>query len=520
MADIVLINPKFEVSFWGFEHALPFFGKRSNMPVAALPLLAALTPAEHRVTLIDENVEAVDFERCARADIVGITGMVVQRRRMREILIELKARGIFTVVGGPWITVNESYFADLANVIFVGEAEETWPQFLADWRSGKAGTRYEQTHQTDMSRVPPPRLDLLKSDRYAFGSVQFSRGCPFECEFCDIIVVFGRRPRLKSSEQIIAELDALHARKLSMVFIVDDNLIGNKKAIKELLKHVVAWQQTNGFPLTFVSEASIDLADDDELMRLMVEANVGAVFVGIESTNEDSLREARKLQNLRKNASLLEKVRRIQEAGMEVWCGMILGFDHDDETVFDAHRRFLMSARISMAMIGMLSAIPKTPLHARLAASGRLDLADNPAEGTNVIPLQMTREALSDGYARLMAELYEPDAYFNRLDDLYVTGGIEIDRACQRYGAQHPWWRRARVAQNCLEAFALMMRLSIGVREAPLRTTYRKRFLRALRVRRNPAIIRIYAINCAIHYHMHRLVRALQARDRAVLNTY
>ena len=520
MANIVLINPKFAVSFWGFEHALPFFGKHSNMPVAALPLLAALTPAGHHVTLIDENVEPIDFERCARADIVGVTGMIVQRQRMREVLVELKSRGVFTVVGGPWITVNETYFAELADVVFVGEAEETWPQFLADWIAGKAGTRYEQAHQTDMSRVPTPRLDLLKSDRYAFGSVQFSRGCPFQCEFCDIIVVFGRRPRLKTSEQIIAELEALLARGMSMVFVVDDNLIGNKKAIKELLRSVIAWQHAKGFPLTFVTEASIDLADDDELMRLMVEANINVVFVGIESTNEDSLREARKLQNLRKNGSLLDKVRRIQEAGMEVWSGMILGFDHDDETVFDAHRRFLMSARISIAMVGMLSAIPKTPLHARLAAADRLDPTDDPGEGTNVIPLQMTRKALSDGYVRLMADLYEPDAYFNRLDDLYVTGAIEIDRACRSYGAKNPWWRRVRVAQNCLEAFGLMVRLSIGVREAPLRTIYRKRFFRALRVRRNPAVIRVYAINCAIHYHMHRLVRALQARDRAVLNTF
>jgi radical SAM superfamily enzyme YgiQ (UPF0313 family) len=520
VADIVLINPKFEVSFWGFEHALPFFGKRSNMPVAALPLLAALAGADHHVTLIDENVEAIDFERCARADIVGVTGMIVQRRRMREVLVELKRRGVFTVVGGPWVTVNESYFGELADVVFVGEADETWPQFLADFSAGKAATRYEQTRQTDMSRVPTPRLDLLKSERYAFGSVQFSRGCPFQCEFCDIIVVFGRRPRLKTSEQIIAELEALRARRLSMVFIVDDNLIGNKKAIKELLKHVIAWQHTQGFPVTFVTEASIDLADDEELMRLMVEANVSAVFVGIESTNEDSLREARKLQNLRGNASLLEKVRRIQEAGMEVWSGMILGFDHDDETIFDAHRRFLISARISMAMIGMLSAIPKTPLHARLAASGRLDPTDNPQEGTNVIPLQMTRKALSDGYVRLMADLYEPNAYFNRLDDLYMTGRIEIDRACRNYGAKHRWWRAARVAQNCLETFGLMVRLFIGVREGPLRMIYRRRFWRALRVRRSPAVIRVYAINCAIHYHMHRLVRALEARDHAVLNTF
>ena len=520
MADIVLINPKFETSFWGFEHALPFFGKRSNMPVAALPLLAALTPADHAVTLIDENVEPLDFQRCARADIVGITGMVVQRCRMREILVELKRRGVFTVVGGPWITVNENYFAGLADVIFVGEAEETWSRFLEDWRDGKVSARYEQTNPTDMTRVPVPRLDLLKSDRYAFGSVQFSRGCPFQCEFCDIIVVFGRRPRLKTSGQVIAELEALRARGLSMVFIVDDNLIGNKKAMKQLLRDVIAWQSANGFPLGFVTEASIDLADDDELMRLMVEANINIVFVGIESTNEESLRETRKLQNLRNNGSLLDKVHRIQEAGMEVWGGMILGFDHDDETVFDAHRRFLMSARISTAMIGMLSAIPKTPLHARLAAAGRLDPMDQPREGTNVIPLRMTRKTLSDGFVRLMADLYEPNAFFNRLDDLYVTGRLEIDRACRRYGARHPWWRRLRVAQYGFEAFGVMMRLLLGVREGSLRAIYRRRLWRALRLRRSPAVIRIYAVNCAIHYHMHCLVRALQAPDRAVLNTY
>ena len=194
MADIVLINPRFGISFWGFEFVLPFVGKRANMPVAALPLLAALTPPGDLVTIIDENVESIDFDRCARADIVGITGMVVQRHRMREIVLELKKRNVFTVVGGPWVSVNESSFADLADVIFVGEAEETWPQFLKDWQMGRAAARYEQADKTDMTRVPIPRLDLLKMNRYAFGSVQFSRGCPFQCEFCDIIVVFGRRP--------------------------------------------------------------------------------------------------------------------------------------------------------------------------------------------------------------------------------------------------------------------------------------------------------------------------------------
>jgi radical SAM superfamily enzyme YgiQ (UPF0313 family) len=246
MADIVLINPAFEVSFWGMEHAMPLFGKKANLPVACLPLLAALTPSSHRVTLIDENVEPLDFDRLAKADLVGMTGMIVQRHRMREILVELKRRGIFVAVGGPWITVREDYFGDLADVIFVGEAEETWPRFLQEWQQGRHVRRYEQTERTDMSTVPTPRFDLVKMRNYMFGSVQFSRGCPYQCEFCDIIVTFGRRPRLKTSAQVIAELEALRTQGVFIAFVVDDNLIGNKKAVKLLLRDLITWQQVQG----------------------------------------------------------------------------------------------------------------------------------------------------------------------------------------------------------------------------------------------------------------------------------
>src|SRR5215471_1423450 len=249
MADIVLVNPRFNVSYWGLEHALPLLGKRANLPVACLPLLAALTPPEHTVTLLDENVEPLDYERLARADVVGLTGMSVQRFRMREILTELKRRGVFTVVGGPWVSVREDYFGALADVIFVGEAEETWPQFLADWAGQKHASRYEQAERTDMSKVPPPRYDLLKMNRYLIAPVQFSRGCPFTCEFCDIIVTFGRRPRLKTIPQIIAELEAIRRiGGVGGVFIVDDNLIGNKKAVKLILREVIAWQEAHDYP--------------------------------------------------------------------------------------------------------------------------------------------------------------------------------------------------------------------------------------------------------------------------------
>jgi len=520
VADIVLINPKFEISFWGLEHAMPVFGKRANMPVASLPLLAALTASEHRITLIDENVEEIDFDRCARADIVGVTGMNVQRWRMREILIELKRRGVYTVVGGPWVSVSEQYFAGLADVVFIGEAEETWPRFLDDWRDGKAAVRYEQTEKTDMSRVPVPRLDLLKMDRYAFGSVQFTRGCPFLCEFCDIIVVFGRKPRIKSVQQVIAELEVLRAQKREMVFIVDDNLIANKKAVKDVLRAVSAWQRTNGFPFIFVAEASLDLADDDELTWLMTEANITAVFIGIESTNVDSLRETRKLQNIRAGGSMVDKVRRIQGAGMEVWAGMIVGFDNDDETVFDAHRNFLGSARIITAAVGMLTAIPKTPLHARLASASRLDATDRPSFGTNVVPLKLSREALSNGYVRLVTSLYEPKAFFGRLDDFYIAGKVEFGRAWRRYDAEHPWRRPARHLYRWLVAAAVWARLLSHVRDGSLRRIYLEQFWRIVRIRPDPTSARFYAIQCALHYHGFQLARVLSVRDRPIVNLY
>jgi len=360
MADIALVNPAFETSFWGMEHVLPLIRKRASMPVAGLALLGALTPPEHRVTILDENVGPLDFERLARAEIVGVTGMSVQRRRMCEILQELRRRGAFVVVGGPWASVCEEEFRDLAQVVFVGEAEETWPRFLRDWAEGRPARRYEQAERTDMSAVPVPRYDLLPMKKYLFGSVQFSRGCPHECEFCDITVTFGRRPRFKTVAQVLAEFEALRAQGMEIIFVVDDNLAGNKVAVKEVLQAVARWQRDRGFPFILVAEASLDIADDAALLERMAEANIQSVFVGIESLNEASLREARKYTNIRRGARLLERVRTIQDAGIEVWCGMMLGFDNDDPTVFTAQRDFLREARIVDAMASMVYAIPRT----------------------------------------------------------------------------------------------------------------------------------------------------------------
>ena len=520
MLDIVLINPCFEISYWGLEHALPLLGKKANLPVACLPLLAALTPSEHRVTLVDENVEAIDYDRLERADIVGLTGMSVQRARMREILLELRKRGIFTVVGGPWVSVSEEYFGDLADVIFVGEAEETWPEFLSDYARGEWKKRYEQANKTDMLKVPTPRYDLIKTKHYLFGSVQFSRGCPFQCEFCDIIVTFGRRPRIKSSDQILVELEQLLREDLRIAFIVDDNLIGNKAQIKTVLKEVAEWQAAKGYPLTFFTEASLDLADDEELMQLMIDCNIQTVFIGIESPNEASLRETKKIQNVRNTGTLIEKIHRVQNAGMDVWCGMIVGFDNDDETIFKAQVEFLRESRILHAMLGMLHAIPKTPLYSRLKEEGRLDENDTSEFGTNVIPRQLSREALRDGYLNVMQTLYAPEQYFERLESLYLRGGFRFGQAREAYWKKHPWIGFKERSKYLALACGLFARLMWTIPDRELRKEYRKRMLRLLRVNRDPSVLFVYVIKCAMHFHHYTLSNNMSNQRSTVINTF
>jgi radical SAM superfamily enzyme YgiQ (UPF0313 family) len=341
--------------------------------------------------------------------------MVVQRVRIREILGELKRRGAFTVVGGPWASVSEDYFGELADVVFVGEAEETWPRFLEEWQKDRAAARYEQAEKTDMTRVPAPRFDLLKMRRYAFGSVQFSRGCPFQCEFCDIITIYGRRPRVKAPAQVIAELDMLRSLGWrSEVFIVDDNFIGNWKNALALAHELTDWGHRNGRPFSFYTEASVDLADRPELIAAMVDANFMYVFLGIESPSAEALKSMKKFQNLRKDS--LAQVRVIQESGLWVLGGFIVGFDSDDETIFERQRAFIETAGITWAMAGLLQAPPTTPLYDRMKKEGRL-IEDS--EGTSNFSApnfrtSMPLPTLLRGLSGLLFDLYTPEAYFNR----------------------------------------------------------------------------------------------------------
>jgi radical SAM superfamily enzyme YgiQ (UPF0313 family) len=517
MADIVIVNPRFDISFWGMEHCIGLLGKRANLPVACLALLAALVPDHHEVTLLDENVEDIDFERLGRADLVCLTGMSIQGRRMLEILHKVRARGVMTVVGGPMATVEPEQLEGLCDVIFMGEADETWPQFLREWEQGCHKNRYEQQDRTDMATLPLPRLDLLKTSRYMFGSMQISRGCPFTCEFCDIIVTFGRRPRLKTSAQVLAELESFRSAGLTIVFVVDDNLIGNKKAIKPILRDIIKWQEERGYPLTLFTEASLDLAEDHELMELMGLGNFQSVFIGIESPNDDSLRETKKLQNVRPNAgTLLERVHRIQNHGIDVWCGMIVGFDNDQVSGFDAMPKFLADARIANALIGMLHAIPTTPLYDRLVKAGRLndDEASN-RYGTNVIPLGMSREELRDGFIHVMRQSYTPKAYFERVDSLFIDDGFRLVVHQLPYWNRHRWTWAKRLVGNYVKFLVVGTRLLRFVKDDALRERYRQQMWRVLRARwREPHILFIYTVKVAMHYHYAAITRSLSGVGR------
>ena len=413
---ICLINPRSRPSYWTADFAMPFYGLgrrlKYSMANGALVSVAALVPPEHEVVLIDENIERIDFDRLRRFDVIGVTGMVVQAERMLEILRKLQELPATVAVGGPLVTVSEATFSGLCHVRFIGEAEETWPVFLNALAAGMpTATRYVQEQKTDMTRVPVPRFDLLQRGRYGTAPVQFSRGCPFLCEFCDIITIFGRRPRVKTPEQILAELDAVLAQGFRGCFLVDDNFIGNKIEAKRLLPRIIEWQQQHGFPLEFVTEASINLANDRELMALMVQANFRNVFIGIETPREASLAETRKHQNVHGD-SLLAKLERVRASGLGVSGGFIVGFDNDDERIFDEQFEFIQASGIATLSISLLTPLPTTPLYDRLRAEDRLDFSD---PELIYLPKQMTREQLKTGFRKLLQRVFDVDAFFDRV---------------------------------------------------------------------------------------------------------
>ena len=404
---LLLINPRFPESFWSFrwavERILP--RKRAINPPLGLATLAALCPSDWHVDIVDENVESIPL--APDADLVGICGMGVQFPRQRELLEYFRARGYPVVAGGSYASLCPERYEALADSVICGEAEAIWPAFCRDWLAGTPQRLYRETGTIELADSPTPRFDLLKLDRYTTVTLQFSRGCPYLCDFCDIIVMFGRKPRFKSPEQIGLELDALRLAGVRNVFFVDDNLIGNKKAAKTLLAYLADYQARHRYRFTFGTEASINLAADPELLRLFSAANFAWVFVGIESADPESLRQVRKGQNL--GLDTLTAVHRIYAHGIDVLGGFIVGFDNDTVATFEQQRRLIVDSGIAAAMVGLLTALPRTPLHERLAREGRLieaaDDTNNTRLGTNVVPKSMSYDAMIDGYRDLYQRL-------------------------------------------------------------------------------------------------------------------
>jgi radical SAM superfamily enzyme YgiQ (UPF0313 family) len=423
---IQLVTPRNPPSFWTYDAILPTLGKRCIFPNLSMPTLAGLTPRGHELVLSDENVEEIDWE--IDADVVGVTGYIIHEPRMREILAELRRRGRFVVVGGAYASLCPEELRGLCDVIFVGEAEETWPRFLDDFAAGRWKSEYRAERLPDLSQAPMPRFDLLPVQSYHALTVQFARGCPFTCEFCDIIVMYGRRPRTKSVEQVMAEIRECHRLGARQVFIVDDNFIGNAKLAKSLLRELAAWGAANGHPLDFNTEVSLNVAQDDELLALMRAANVTTVFIGIESPRVDSLVETKKHQNAR--GDLVESVRRVQAHGIQVQAGMIVGFDHDDESIFEEQLRFIQEASIPISMTGMLQALPSTPLHERVVREGRLVAAASGDQFalSNIVPQRMSRLELYRGYRRLIRQLYDFRNYRARTLSFLLSRGSQVTR--------------------------------------------------------------------------------------------
>ena len=463
---VLLVNPEFPETYWSFRHALPFEGKRCVFPPLGLMTVSGLLPRDYERRLVDLNVEPLKDSQIEWADMVFITGMLAQKESLHEVVKRCKLQEKRIVLGGPYVTstIEELPHADH---IFQGEAETTLPQFFEDLKRGETKRTYKAPERPPLSISPIPDFGLVDVKKYSNMSVQYSRGCPFSCEFCDIIEIYGRSPRTKSNRQILAEFDALmELGWRGPLFIVDDNFIGNKKNVRLLLPDLIEWQRKNGYPFSLLTEASVNLADDDQLLVAMKEAGFRRVFLGIETPVEESLKEAQKTQN---RGNLLHSVRKIQSRGMEVMAGFIVGFDNDPEDIFERMIDFIRASAIPMAMVGMLNALPDTQLWKRLEREGRLlgndATGNNTLTSLNFIP-KMDAEKLVNGYKTIMRTIYKPSEYYRRALDSLQRTPQEIPEAHQYHGF------------NAVKAFARIA-FTLGVLDSERREFWRF-FLHAL----------------------------------------
>jgi len=412
---VLLVYPKNPVTFWSFEYALGFIGKKSAYPPLGLLTVAALLPPQWSKRLVDLNVTTLADEDIEWADMVFIGGMAVQRASAVAIIDRCKAAGVKVVGGGPLFTVEPEAFGQVDHLV-LDEAELTLPPFVQDLQSGCARRIYRSSGFCDIRRTPAPAWHLIRMKHYACMSLQFSRGCPYNCEFCNVTVLFGHRMRMKSPQQVIEELDGIYAAGWrASIFFVDDNFIGNKKYLKEhLLPALIEWREDKK-GCGFFTEASINLADDTELMDMMVQAGFDSVFIGIESPDDNCLAECRKTHN--RDRDLVGDIKKLHRRGLQVMGGFIVGFDSDSPLIFQRQIDFIQKSSIVTAMVGMLQAPPGTRLFERLSKENRVSRVfsgDNVDGETNIIP-RMGLERLIDGYRNIMEEIYAPRLYYRRV---------------------------------------------------------------------------------------------------------
>lgn len=413
--NVLLVYPQTPDTFWSFKYVLRFISKRAAFPPLGLLTVAARLPAEWRLKLVDVNVNGLTDEDLRWADYVMISAMILHKVSVVEIVGRCQEFAKPIIAGGPLFTTGHAGFPQIQHFV-LGEAEEIMPQLVEDMKHGTLRRYYQAPGRPNLTKVPAPRWELIDLQHYATMAVQFSRGCPYDCEFCDIVVMNGRVPRNKTPAQLLAELEGLRVRGWKdMVFIVDDNFIGNKKQTKALLQEMIQWRAATKTDMGFLTEASMNLADDEELCDLMVKAGFKKVFVGIESPSKESLEECQKLQN--RGRDLAATIKTLQQAGLEVMGGFIVGFDSDNYDIFTRQFDFIQHSGVVTTMVGLLTALPQTRLYHRLLHEGRLETettGNNTQAALNFKP-KLNRDFLISGYRELMVKLYEPRIYYQRV---------------------------------------------------------------------------------------------------------
>ncbi|MFH1965326.1 MAG: DUF4070 domain-containing protein [Acidobacteriota bacterium] len=416
MKNVLLVNPKCNATFWSFKHALRFASGKAACPPLGLLTMAGMLPENWNIRLLDMNLKKLRDRDLENADLVMVGAMMIQRISATEVLEKCRNMGRKVVAGGPLFTSNPQDFTGLADYLVLNEAEITLPPFLEDFKQGVPKPVYTSDQFADLAETPLPRWDLIRPQDYQTLMVQYSRGCPFNCEFCDITNLFGRVPRVKSSEQLLSELEAVYSLGWrGQLFFVDDNFIGNKREVRKVLKDLVVWTEERGHPFNLLTEASVNLADDDELIELMVRSGFDSVFVGLETPNEESLRECGKKQNCHRD--LMGAIKKIQRSGMQVLGGYIVGFDNDDESIFSRQIKFIQESGVVTAMVGLLNAAPNTRLWNRLKSENRLlpgATGDNTDGTINFIP-RMEKDVLVKGYRQIMRTIYSPRFFYQRV---------------------------------------------------------------------------------------------------------